>query len=90
MVSSTFKIVILSASILFIILAAWSLHIYNKLSEVDQSKVEGLCGVTPDSIKNGKNFSLIMLVVAIAVFLVIVGQYAYEKTNIRERMRFAF
>lgn len=90
MVSSTFKIVILSASILFIILAAWSLHVYNKLSEVDQSRVEGLCGVTPDSIKNGKNFSLIMLISAIAVFLVIVGQYLYEQTNMKQKMRFAF
>ncbi len=75
------KILLLVTSILFIILSSWSVHTYNKLSEVDQSQVESLCGVSPDSIKNGKNFSIIMLVASIVVFLMIVGQYAYGQYN---------
>ena len=90
------KILLLVTSILFIILSSWSLHTYNKLGEVDQSQVETLCGVTADSIKNGRNFSLIMLLVSIAVFLLIAGQYAYGQYNPKAlkmgygKMKYAF
>jgi len=97
MAISTVKIMLLATSILFIILASWSLDTYNKLSKVDQSTVEGMCGVKSDSIKNGKNFSVIMLVASIIVFVMIVGQYAYgqyESSNVMKlgygRMKYAF
>lgn len=90
------KIMLLVTSILFIILSSWSLHTYNKLREVDQAEVESLCGVHGDSIKNGKNFSLIMLLASIAVFVLIAGQYAYGqyKPNVLRlgygKMKYAF
>jgi hypothetical protein len=97
MAISTVKIMLLVTSILFIILASWSLDTYNKLSKVDKEQVEGLCGVKSDSIQNGKNFSVIMLVASIVVFVMIVGQYAYgqyESSNVIKlgygRMKYAF
>lgn len=94
MANYTFRVLLLISSILFIILASWSLNTYNKLSEVDQAQVEGKCGVKSDSIKNGKNFSLIMLVASIVVLLIVGGELIYKETNLKDRVmnryKFAF
>ena len=86
------KIVLLITSILFIILSSLSLDTYNKLDKVNKDQVESLCGVQSDSVKNGKTFSIVMLVASILVFVLIVGEYVYKKAPYSNKMnmRFAF
>lgn len=88
------KILLVVSSILFIIMSSWSLYTYNKLGEVDPDTIEGTCGVKSSSVKDGKNFSLIMLIASITVFVIIVGNYFYSQTGMKlmkyGKMSYAF